>query len=780
MIHRTEFSWTAATTMADEDHAGITTISQQQQHWFADSRGESTIAGSQETTAPRHSVTERSSSGSSRPDQPEPCCIFNVSGGGMVPPPCSTYEDDLKRPAACASSLYASGMSSLSSSPLPPPRQSLRPDHHDPFVTTQCSAAAVLASRPQQQTVIAGTHHSTSQHAAAASGDPMSQTSIASDSTAPSPDTNLKTLIRLLSPPLPGILQNPTEPDHASPGAPERRASGTMTYHKKPIQGARIKTGEDEGEGRGGGVSARPLSIPLFRSDLGQPPHSASPDADASSSTRFSTDRQRGSVPDWARGCHEGPPAAGAHVRLPMGQHQETDGGRSSDADEQDDDEVGSLQDYSCTHANRGGRRSLAFQSPSSGTFLSRNGIGGLDAQETLRKLLDCIASISSSTTASSCVPETAAAAALASSLEPCRATDTPESSSGLHRPPPRPSLETTRCDKDGTPPPPRPQLFFPPHSTTTSWQEFFSPYGPQSGHCGGAATAPAAMMTDAEAVLANLLESLGDAAEGRIQPTPSPQQDQQQRGQTPWYDDQVAPPSAGGGGGRGGYAQQRTWRPPPTQEPWTDDRRFPTSSSWLPDSSSDRRAYGCPNYPSIPQYGYHQPGQPGDRASASHRPPPPYWQHDEASVVTREVSSILHATGSADDSAALTSESKIGRRVYTDDRDRMVYVSWIPKKARAYTAMDKRRMELDLKRRLREDLALTGLTKVLLFPPKGVHCKLIFDCRNSASMFMEIYGGDNRSPETEKWKGDLCRIYDIDMHDKFDKTIVKIEWSQK
>lgn len=119
-------------------------------------------------------------------------------------------------------------------------------------------------------------------------------------------------------------------------------------------------------------------------------------------------------------------------------------------------------------------------------------------------------------------------------------------------------------------------------------------------------------------------------------------------------------------------------------------------------------------------------------------------------------------------------------RKVYTDDRDRMVYVSWIPKKARAYNTTDKRRMELDLKRRLREDLALIGLTKVLLFPPKGVHCKLIFDCRSSASTFMEVYGGDNRSAETEKWKGDLCRIYDIDMHDKFDKTVVKIEWSQK
>lgn len=66
--------------------------------------------------------------------------------------------------------------------------------------------------------------------------------------------------------------------------------------------------------------------------------------------------------------------------------------------------------------------------------------------------------------------------------------------------------------------------------------------------------------------------------------------------------------------------------------------------------------------------------------------------------------------------------------KTYADDRDRMVYVSWIPKRARAYNSEDKRRMELELKHRLREHLSFVGLTKVLLFPPKGVHCKLIFN----------------------------------------------------
>lgn len=138
---------------------------------------------------------------------------------------------------------------------------------------------------------------------------------------------------------------------------------------------------------------------------------------------------------------------------------------------------------------------------------------------------------------------------------------------------------------------------------------------------------------------------------------------------------------------------------------------------------------------------------------------------------------------GTSNEAIALSSpqnESMVSAKVYTDDRDRMVYVSWIPKKARAFSAVEKRKMELTLKRKLREDLGLTGLTKVLLFPPRGVHCKLIFDCRTSALTFMGSYGGDNGSEKTERWKAELCRIYHITMHEKFDNTIVKIEWSQK
>lgn len=137
-----------------------------------------------------------------------------------------------------------------------------------------------------------------------------------------------------------------------------------------------------------------------------------------------------------------------------------------------------------------------------------------------------------------------------------------------------------------------------------------------------------------------------------------------------------------------------------------------------------------------------------------------------------------------SDDSLAITGENSLQQlpqiKVYIEDRDRMVYVSWIPKKARAYTSTEKRKMELILKRKLRENLGLRGLTKVLLFPPRGVHCKLIFDCRASAVNFMSLYGGCTRSEQTERWKAEMCRSYHIAMHKKLNNTIVKIEWSQK
>ncbi|EZG69115.1 putative eukaryotic translation initiation factor 5 [Gregarina niphandrodes] len=69
-------------------------------------------------------------------------------------------------------------------------------------------------------------------------------------------------------------------------------------------------------------------------------------------------------------------------------------------------------------------------------------------------------------------------------------------------------------------------------------------------------------------------------------------------------------------------------------------------------------------------------------------------------------------------------------RQVWEDDHVRMVFVSWIPRQLRA-TQGEKRKAEVSLKRLLRTELGVSGMSKVLLFPPKGTHCKLLFDSCN-------------------------------------------------
>jgi len=59
------------------------------------------------------------------------------------------------------------------------------------------------------------------------------------------------------------------------------------------------------------------------------------------------------------------------------------------------------------------------------------------------------------------------------------------------------------------------------------------------------------------------------------------------------------------------------------------------------------------------------------------------------------------------------------------------------------------------------------------------VHCKLIFDSRSHASTFLTQFGGEPGSLPTEKWKDAICRCYEINDMDGFDKTTVKIEWAQ-
>lgn len=117
-------------------------------------------------------------------------------------------------------------------------------------------------------------------------------------------------------------------------------------------------------------------------------------------------------------------------------------------------------------------------------------------------------------------------------------------------------------------------------------------------------------------------------------------------------------------------------------------------------------------------------------------------------------------------------------------DEGRVVFISWIPRELRAPVFASKRSKEVALKAALikaakqqvplsdcgdqdkeherQERLkTLSQVSKLLLFPPKGTHCKLVFSTQRAANAFLSIYGGDNE-PSTELWKMDICSIANV------------------
>lgn len=109
-----------------------------------------------------------------------------------------------------------------------------------------------------------------------------------------------------------------------------------------------------------------------------------------------------------------------------------------------------------------------------------------------------------------------------------------------------------------------------------------------------------------------------------------------------------------------------------------------------------------------------------------------------------------------------------------------MVFVSWIPRQVRVQNGFEKRKSELSLKKLLRTELHIDGLSKVLLFPPKGTHCKLVFENAMYAAEFVKRYGGPFGSELSEQWKIDICKACQLEMNDHaFTSTSVTIEWAQ-
>eukprot|EP01068_Selenidium_serpulae_P009240 Selendium_serpulae@DN5184_c0_g1_i2.p1 len=116
-------------------------------------------------------------------------------------------------------------------------------------------------------------------------------------------------------------------------------------------------------------------------------------------------------------------------------------------------------------------------------------------------------------------------------------------------------------------------------------------------------------------------------------------------------------------------------------------------------------------------------------------------------------------------------------------EKDRMIYVSWLPRVARAEDLQAKRRKELMAKDNIIK-LGFKGLKKVLLYPPSSAHCKLLFESEESARQFLLRYGGREMSHGSERWKRDICEAYDVNIKEGqsggISSTKVKVIWADE
>eukprot|EP01070_Trichotokara_eunicae_P006685 Trichotokara_eunicae@DN5094_c0_g1_i2.p1 len=115
---------------------------------------------------------------------------------------------------------------------------------------------------------------------------------------------------------------------------------------------------------------------------------------------------------------------------------------------------------------------------------------------------------------------------------------------------------------------------------------------------------------------------------------------------------------------------------------------------------------------------------------------------------------------------------------MWRDERDRMIYVSWLPRVARAGERGEKRARELHLKKFITERLGFDGLEKVLLFPPSSAHCKLIFQSEEKATRFLAVFGGFEGAPGPTLWKQLVCEQLKVQIRNGIKSTRVKVIWA--
>lgn len=117
---------------------------------------------------------------------------------------------------------------------------------------------------------------------------------------------------------------------------------------------------------------------------------------------------------------------------------------------------------------------------------------------------------------------------------------------------------------------------------------------------------------------------------------------------------------------------------------------------------------------------------------------------------------------------------------MWEDERSRMVYVSWLPRAARANDRAEKKQCEVHLKHFISDVLGFSGLLKVLLFPPASAHCKLLFASEDSARCFLETFGTIKGTDGAALWKSLVCQHFRVNMQYGISATHVRIIWADQ
>lgn len=117
---------------------------------------------------------------------------------------------------------------------------------------------------------------------------------------------------------------------------------------------------------------------------------------------------------------------------------------------------------------------------------------------------------------------------------------------------------------------------------------------------------------------------------------------------------------------------------------------------------------------------------------------------------------------------------------MWEDERSRMVYVSWLPRAARAGDRSEKKKCELALKEFITRTLGFSGLQKVLLFPPSSAHCKLLFGSEQAALRFLATFGGMEGDAGPTLWKSLVCEYFSVNIRGGIHATRVRIIWADQ